>query len=69
MTAIENKIPDVSHLVKKTYPETKILDIESKYFTTADFNKFDAKIKKGLVHKSSISGFINKANLDKKEQH
>ena len=51
MTAIENKIPDVSNLVKKkTDYDAKILDTESKYFTTADYNKFtsqtlDANIK------------------------
>ena len=58
MTAVENKIPDVSNIIKS--------------FTTADFNKFtsqklDAKIKqKGLVDKSAIAEFINNADLDKK---
>ena len=28
---------------KKTYPDTKILDIESKYFATNDFNKFTSQ--------------------------
>ena len=50
MTAIENKIPNVSNPVKKTDYDAKILDTESKYFTTADYNKFtsqtlDANIK------------------------
>ena len=50
MTVVENKIPDVGNLVKKTNYEAKISDIESKYFPTADYNKFtsqrlDAKIK------------------------
>ena len=47
---------DVGNLVKKkTNYKAKILDVESKYFTTSDFNKFtndilDAKIKnKNLV--------------------
>ena len=50
----------------------KTLDIKSKYFTTADYNKFksqtlDAKIKrKRSCHKSTIVGFINNADLDKK---
>ena len=62
---------DVSNLAQKHY-DAKILDIESKYFTTADYNKFtsqtlDAKIKqKGLVDKSDIVEFINSADLDKK---
>ena len=46
---------------KKTDYDAKILDIESKYFTTADHNKFisqtlDAKIKqKRLIDKSDIA--------------
>ena len=40
LTAIENKIPCVSNLVKKTDYEAEILDIKSKYFTAADYNKF-----------------------------
>ena len=71
MPAVENKIPDVSNLMQKTTTTTtkkhktdydaKILDIESKYFTTADHNKFisqalDAKIKqKRLIDKSDIA--------------
>ena len=65
---------DVSNLAQKHY-DAKILDIESKYFTTADYNKFtsqtlDAKIKqKGLVDKSDIAEFINSADLDKKSSN
>ena len=72
LTAVENKIPNVSSLVKKTDHDAKTSDIESKYFTTADCNKFtsqtlDAKIKeKELVDKSAIAGFINNGNLNKK---
>ena len=73
MTVVENKITDVKNLVKKTDYDAKILDIESKYFTTADYKKFtsqtlDAKIKqKGLVDKSAIAGFMNNTDLDKKK--
>ena len=65
MTTVENKTPDVSNLVKKTDYDAKIWDIESKYFTTVDDNKFtsqtlDAKIKqKELVDKSAIAAFKN----------
>ena len=50
MTAVKNKIPNVSDLVKETDCRAKILDIEFKYFTAADYNKFlsqtlNAKIK------------------------
>ena len=47
LTAVENKISDVSSLVKKTDYDTKISDIEKKiadhnhdkYITTQEFNK------------------------------
>ena len=68
MTAIENRIPDVSNFLKKKKEkagyEAKVLDAESKYFTAADNNKFtsqtlDAKIKQiGLADKSGIAGFM-----------
>ena len=68
LTGVENKIPDVSNLVK-----TKISHIERKYITAADYNKFTKKIVanqiKGrtLVDKSDIARFINNADLDKKK--
>ena len=43
MTAVENKIPDVSNLVKKTDNDAKISDIKSKYFAMAYYNKFTVK--------------------------
>ena len=48
---VENKISQVSGLLKKkTDCQAAILDIEKKYFTNSDYNKFtkerlDAKIK------------------------
>ena len=57
---------------KKTDYDAKLLDIENKYITTADCNKFTKdivanKIKsEGLVGKSAIAGFVNNADLDKK---
>ena len=55
---------------KKTDYDAKISDIEAKYFTTSDYNKFtnkilDKKIKE-LVEKSDILGFIDNCDLDKK---
>ena len=70
MTAVKNKIPNVSDLVKETDCRAKILDIEFKYFTAADYNKFlsqtlNAKIKQEeLVDKSAIAEFINNADSD-----
>ena len=40
MTAVQNKIPDISHLVIKTGYDAEILYIKSKYFTTADYDRF-----------------------------
>ena len=68
----ENRIPNVSDLVKKTNYDAKISDKDISYFTTSDYSKFtseklNAKIKeKRLVEKSDISGFIDKSDLDKK---
>ena len=45
LTAVENKIPDVSSLLKKnTGYNAKLSDIENKYITTADYNKFTKDI-------------------------
>ena len=48
---INNEISTVGDLVKKTDYDLKISDIEDKYFTISDYNKFtneivDAKMKK-----------------------
>ena len=70
MAKVENKIQNVSDAVKKADCDEIMLDIESKYFTTADCNKFisetlDAKIKqKELIDKSAIAGLINNADLN-----
>ena len=72
LTAVENKIPNDSDLVKKAEYDGKIKHIDSKYFTTSDYSKFtnhtfSAKVEnKELVNKSDISGFINNSDLDKK---
>ena len=65
---VENKIPDVSGLVRKTDYDAKIKDIEGTYFSTVDYNRFaseifDAKIKqKELDYKSDVSNL--EKNLD-----
>ena len=64
-------IPSSSYLVNKTDYDAKISDIEPKYFTTSDYNKFTVEIlnakitEKELVDKSDISGFIDNSDLDK----
>ena len=44
ISEVENKFPSVSGLVKKTDYDAKVKDIEGKYFTTADYNKFTSDI-------------------------
>ena len=72
LAAVENKIPNVSNQVKKANYDTKISDIEHKYTTPADYNRFTKDIvterikEKGLVDKSAISGFINNIDLNQK---
>ena len=75
LTRVRNKIPDVSNLVKKnTHYDAEVLETKSKWFTTADYNKFateklDLKIKqKGLVRKSDIARFKSNADLDKRKK-
>ena len=41
-TAVENKIPNVSNLVKKTDNNTKISEIENKITTDHDHDKYIA---------------------------
>ena len=40
LTTVENKIPNVSDLVKKADYDVKIPEIENKDFITSDYNKF-----------------------------
>ena len=54
LTAVQNKRPNVSNLVKKNYV-AEILDIKSKYVK-----------QKQLVDQSDIARFINNSNLNKK---
>ena len=68
---VEKNIHDFTDLVKITDYDAKISDIEGRYFTASDYNKFmsdiiDAKIKqKALVKKSDISNLVKNSDLDK----
>ena len=49
LTTVENKILNVSDLVKNADYDAKISEMEKKYFTTSEYNKFtsntfDAKL-------------------------
>ena len=43
LTAVENKTPNVINLLKRINYDAKISEIDSKYFTTADYNKFTSQ--------------------------
>ena len=72
LTAVKNKIPLVSSLVKKKDYDTKLSDIERRYFTTSEYKKFthdmrDEKIKENrLVNETAIAGFLNSVDLNRK---
>ena len=69
---VENKIPEVSCLVKKANYNNEISEIEAKYFTTSNDRKFrseilETKIKETrLVDKPSISNLLRKLYLNNK---
>ena len=70
LTAVENKIPDVSSLVKKTDYNTKISDIEKKiidhnhdkYITTPEFNTLVADVFNARL--AAQTGLIRKPEFD-----
>ena len=41
---VDKKIPELNGFVKKTNYVAKILEIQRKYFTTSDYNKFTSNI-------------------------
>ena len=69
MNAVENKIPNVSILVKKTDYETKISEIEKrvnnhnhdKYITTPEFNKLTAE---NFIARLAQANLMTKTDLD-----
>ena len=71
MTAVENKIPDVSSLVKKTDYDAKILDIEKKvtdhdhdeYITTSEINKLTTENFKARLSQAKL---VTKTYFDAK---
>ena len=72
LTAVENKIRDVSSLVKKTDYNTKISEIENKvndhnhdkYITTPEFNTMAADIFKATL--AAQTDLIRKPDFDSK---
>ena len=71
MSAVENKIPDVSSLVKKTICDTKISELEkkltdhnhNKYITTPEFHTLAASV---FNPRSAQANLITKTDFDAK---
>ena len=71
LTAVENKIPDVSSLVKKTDYNSKTSDIDKKiahlnhdkYITTQEFNKLTTE---NFNARLAQAGVITKTDFDAK---
>ena len=81
LTAVENKIPNVCNLLKKTGYSTKISKIENefttdydhfKYITTQEFNKLTSKTstaklaQANLASRSDTANFVKKTDFDNK---
>ena len=73
LTAVENEIPNVSSLVKKTDCDTKISKIENKvsdhnhdkYITTPEFNILAARVFNARLAKANV---VTKTDFDAKLQ-
>ena len=71
LTAVENKIPDASNLVKKTNCDTKLSELENKlsdhncdkYITTPEFNKLTAE---NFAARLKQANLVTKTNFDDK---
>ena len=71
MTAVENKVPNISTLVKKTVYDTKISKIEKKvadhkldeYITTPEFYKFSAEVFDERINQANL---VTKTDFDDK---
>ena len=71
MTAAENKIPDITSLIKKTDYDVKTLDIEKKvtdhdhdkYISTSEFNKLTTENFKSILAQANL---VTKTDFDNK---
>ena len=61
LTTVENKQQQKQ---RKTHYDSKILDIESKYFTAADCNKFASQILDAQIKQKRKDQQINLLSLD-----
>ena len=66
LTAIENKVPNVSDLVEKADVDAEIKDIKDKYLTKPDYNQFTSNI---LDQKITAIMLVNESGLNEKIKH
>ena len=64
LTSLKNKLAGFSNLVKKTDYGAKTSDIESKYFTTSDYNKFTREFKTVKTKAFDSSYFCGKNHFE-----
>ena len=65
LNAVKNETPNVNDIVKKTDYNAEIPDIDVKYFTVSDYNKFTNDILDTKI-KQNTSKFIKNIGLDEK---
>ena len=71
LTAIENKIPNISDLIKKADIDAEIKDMKGKYLTKSDYNQFTNNIldqKITAIMLGNESGLNEKKTLATKEE-
>ena len=61
-TVVENKIPNVSNLVKKTDYNTKISEIENKITTERDHDKYITTQEFNKLTSENFTGGLTKTN-------
>ena len=67
LTAVENKIPNVSNLVKKTDYNTKISEIENKITTSHDHDKYITTQEFNKLKSKNVTARLKQANLARKK--
>ena len=63
MAGVENKIPSVTNLVKKTDYNTKVSEIEKKNITTPEFNKLTLE---NFAERLKQANLVTKTDFDNK---
>ena len=66
LTAVENKVPNVSDLVEKADIDAEIKDIKDKYLTKSDYNQFTGNT---LDEKITANMLVNESGLNEKIKH